>query len=113
MISFCQTIPVRTLENVWQTNRLCEDCFVLQETWIGNQPCWILTVDDPLSAAAHFHTLAHVLIVVDFHPEIHHELGGEFAMLALTSEIIHCRGFVRHSPMPTKIENVYIDPRMR
>jgi hypothetical protein len=53
------------------------------------------------------------LIVVDFHPEIHHELGGEFAMLALTSEIIHCRGFVRHSPMPTKIENVYIDPRMR
>jgi hypothetical protein len=34
-------------------------------------------------------------------------------MLALTSEIIHCRGFVRHSPMPPKIENVYIDPRMR
>jgi hypothetical protein len=33
--------------------------------------------------------------------------------LALTSEIIHCRGFVLHAAKSLKTENVYIDPRMR
>lgn len=113
MISFCQTIPVRTFDNVWQTNLVCNDCFVLQETWIGTNPFWILTVDDPLSAVVHFQTVPFVVILVDFHPEIHHDLGGEFAILALTSEIIHCRGFVRNSTTTPDLENVYIDPKMR
>jgi hypothetical protein len=113
MISFCQTIPTRDFSNVWQTNLVCNDCFVLQETWIGDQPFWILSVDDPLSAAVHFKTVQFVVILVDFNPEIHHDLGGEFAILALTSEIIHCRGFVRFSNNNSALENVYIDPKIR
>jgi hypothetical protein len=113
MISFCQTIPVRDFNNLWQLNLVCNDCFVLQETWIGTNPFWILTVDDPLSAVVHFQAVQFVVILVDFHPEIHHQLGGEFAILALTSEIIHCRGFIRYSNNNPELENVYIDPKIR
>ena len=113
MISFCQTIPTRNFNNLWQTNLTCQECFTLQHTWIGVQPCWTLTVDDPLSAAATFQHVPNLLILVDFLPEVHHEIGGEFAILALTSEIIHCRGFTLNSANHQEVENVYIDPKVR
>lgn len=93
-MSFCQTIAKRTLANVWEPNRLCDRCFRVEETWIGYLPMWLLSVADPLRVARYFAHLKQVVIVVDFDPDIHTDLGGTFALIALTTSTLECPGFV-------------------
>lgn len=57
-------------------------------------PMWILTVSDPLRDARHFSHLKDCVIVVDFDPEIHVDLGGTFALIALTENTLECPGFM-------------------
>jgi hypothetical protein len=93
-MSFCQTIAKRSVANLWEANRICDRCFRVEETWIGRFPMWLLSVADPLREARHFAHLKDCVILVDFEPELYADLGGTFALVALTTSILECPGYM-------------------
>jgi hypothetical protein len=95
---FCEQIPHRDWNNLWQFNQVCNACFKPQATIIGRCYVVIVSARDPLHEVLRFKGLDEWVVVVDFDDVEHAELGGSFHLFLLTTNTLECKGYQAFYP---------------
>ncbi len=96
--AYCEQVPWRDWNNLWQINVTCNACFRPQATIIGYHYVVILTSPNPLRELFRYTGLDNWLVVIDFDDEIHTDLGGSFDLFLLTTNILECKEYQAFYP---------------
>lgn len=100
--AFCEQVPTRDWNNLWQINSICRSCFQPQATIIGYCYVVIVSSPSPLAELLHYSGLEEWLVIVDFDEHVHAELGGSFDLFLITSNTLECKQYQAFYPKMTK-----------
>ena len=98
MRAYCEQVPKRDWNNLWQFNIICNACFRPQATIIGYCYVVILTTPDPLRELFRYTGLDDWVVVIDFDEQLHVDLGGCFDLFLLTTNTLECKRYQAFYP---------------
>lgn len=98
MRAYCEQVPRRDWNNLWQINVTCNACFRPQATIIGYHYVVILTSPNPLDELFQYSCLENWVVVIDFDEQSHHELGGCFDLFLITTNTLECKQYQAFYP---------------